>query len=125
MPNHKKPEAFRKTHIMKIRLDDIQYSAVESGAEAAGMTMTEYIRHMAVFGKLEIRPQIVVDLPKLEALTLELSRIGNNLNQLTKYFNMGGMRSYAMQQLLTECINEIMKTCREVMKLGGEYRGDP
>ena len=125
MPNQRKPEALRKTHIMKIRLDDIQYSAIESGAETAEMTMTEYIRRMAVFGKLEIHPQIVVDLPKLEALTLELSRIGNNLNQLAKYFNMGGIRSMAMQDLLTQCINEIMSTCREVMKLGGEYRGSP
>ena len=51
MPNRKKPELQRKTHNMKIRLDDIQYSTIQMLAEEAGMTMTEYIRHQAVHGK--------------------------------------------------------------------------
>ena len=33
MPNRKKPELQRKTHNMKIRLDDIQYSTIQLLAE--------------------------------------------------------------------------------------------
>ena len=91
MPNRKKPELQRKTHNMKIRLDDIQYSTIQLLAEESGMTMTEYIRHQAVHGKVDIHYHIVADFEKLDKLNREFSAIGNNLNQLTKYFNMGGL----------------------------------
>ena len=123
MPNRKKPELQRKTHNMKIRLDDIQYSTIQMLAEEAGMTITEYIRHQAVHGKVDIHYHIVADFEKLDKLNREFSAIGNNLNQLTKYFNMGGLRSQAMTEELTRCINAIMDMRKEVKELGGEYRG--
>ena len=58
-----------------------------------------------------------------EVITRELSRIGNNLNQLTQYFHMGGLISASMQELLRDCINDVMDMRKEVMKLGGDYRG--
>jgi RNA-splicing ligase RtcB len=64
-----------------------------------------------------------VDFEKLDELNREFSAIGNNLNQLTKYFNMGGLRSQAMTEELTRCINAIMDMRKEVKELGGEYRG--
>ena len=123
MPNRKKPELQRKTHNMKIRLDDIQYSTIQMLAEETGMNMTEYIRHQAVHGKVDIHDHIVADFEKLDKLNREFSAIGNNLNQLTKYFNMGGLRSQAMTEELTRCINAIMDMRKEVKELGGEYRG--
>ena len=54
---------------------------------------------------------------------LDSSRIGNNLNQLTQYFHMGGLISASMQELLRDCINDVMDMRKEVMKLGGDYRG--
>ena len=87
------------------------------------MTMTEYIRHQAVHGKVDIHYHIVADFEKLDKLNREFSAIGNNLNQLTKYFNMGGLRSQAMTEELTRCINAIMDMRKEVKELGGEYRG--
>ena len=59
----------------------------------------------------------------VETITRELSRIGNNLNQLTRYFHMGGLVSAAMQEQLRNCINDVMDMRKEVMKLGGDYRG--
>ena len=123
MPNRKKPELQRKTHILKIRLDEIQYSTIQMLAEEAGMTMTEYIRHQTIHGKVDIHYHIVADFEKLDKLNREFSAIGNNLNQLTKYFNMGGLRSKAMTDELTRCINSIMEMRKEVKELGGEYRG--
>ena len=48
--------------------------------------------------------------------------MGNNLNQLTRYFHMGGLRSQAMTDELNRCINEIMRLRKEVMELAGDYR---
>jgi hypothetical protein len=123
MPNNKKPAELKKTHNLKIRLDDYQYSTIQNLAEKAGMSMTEYIRRQAVYGKVEIHNHIVADFPKLEKLTQEFSAIGNNLNQLTRYFHMGGLVSAAMQEQLRNCINDVMDMRKEVMKLGGDYRG--
>ena len=48
--------------------------------------------HQDVYGKVEIHNHIVADFPKLEKLTQEFFAIGNNLNQLTRYFHMGGLK---------------------------------
>lgn len=122
MPNRKKPAELKKTHNLKIRLGDIQYNIIQDLAKEAGMCMTEYIRHQAVYGKVEIHNHIVADFLKLEKLTQEFFAIGNNLNQLTRYFHMGGLKSKAMTDELTRCINEIMQMRKDVMEMAGEYR---
>ena len=114
MPN-KKEEQQRKTHNIRVRLDAAQYDLIQSAASSAGMSISEYIRHQAVYGKVEIHNHIVADFPKLEKLTQEFSAIGNNLNQLTRYFHMGGLKSKAMTDELTRCMNEIMKMRKDVM----------
>ena len=122
MPN-KKEEQQRKTHNIRVRLDAAQYDLIRSAASSAGMSISEYIRRQAVYGKVEIHNHIVADFPKLEKLTQEFSAIGNNLNQLTRYFHMGGLKSKSMTDELTRCINEIMRMRKDVMEMAGEYRG--
>lgn len=123
MSNRKKPGEQKKTHNIKVRLDDNQFDLVQSAASSAGMSVSEYIRRQAIYGKVEIHNHIVADFPKLEKLAQEFSAIGNNLNQLTRYFHMGGLKSKAMTDELTRCINEIMWMRKDVMEMAGEYRG--
>ena len=122
MPN-KKEEQQRKTHNIRVRLDAAQYDLIQSAASSAGMSISEYIRRQAVYGKVELHNHIVADFPKLEKLTQEFSAIGNNLNQLTRYFHMGGLKSKSMTDELTRCINEIMRMRKDVIEMAGEYRG--
>ena len=107
---------------MNFHLDDIPYSIIKDSAEEAGMNISEYIRRQAVYGKVDIHNHIIADFSQLEKLTREFTRMGNNLNQLTRYFHMGGLKSQVMTDELTRCINEIMKMRREVMEMAGEYR---
>ena len=123
MPNPKKESGEKKTHNMKVLLDDAQYALVQNAAETAGMKMAAYIRHQAIHGKIDIHNHIVANFSTLEKIAAELSSISNNLNQLTKYFHMGGVRSEAMQAELRRCINEVMKMREELLAFGGEYRG--
>ena len=58
MPN-KKEEQQRKTHNIRVRLDAAQYDLIQSAASSAGMSISEYIRHQAVYGKVEIHNHIV------------------------------------------------------------------
>ena len=54
MPNPKKEHSDKKTHNMKVLLDDAQYALVQSAANAAGMKMAAYMRNQAIYGKIEI-----------------------------------------------------------------------
>ena len=105
-----------------MRVDDVLYEMILSGAEEAGITVSEYIRRQILYGKVEIHAQVVADFPKLEMIARDLSSIANSLNQLTRYFHMGGLRSMMMQEQILRCINDVMKIRTEVMAMGGEYR---
>ena len=123
MARKKKPDRERKSHLVTARLNDIQYEHVCNAANDAGLSISDYLRHQAVFGKVENHIQIVADFKELEAITRELSAIGNNLNQLTRYFNAGGPATMEMYAMLTHCINQLMEMRSTVMELGGEVRG--
>ena len=81
MTRRKKPEGAVRNHLVTVRLNDSEYSAVCDSAKEAGLSLSDYFRHQGVYGKVEIHNQIVADFPKLEKLAQEFSAIGNNLNQ--------------------------------------------
>ena len=114
--------ALRK-HRITVRFDDFEYENILSNAEDAGLSMSEYLRNQILHGKVEIHNHIVADFPKLEKLAQEFGAIGNNLNQLTRYFHMGGLKSKSMTDELTRCINEIMRMRKDVIEMAGEYHG--
>lgn len=73
-----------------------------------GMTnLNEYLRRMAIYGYL-----IEIDMEPLNEISVELSRISCNLNQITKVANQTG-------NLYSEDLQEIRREWGEVMgKLG-------
>ena len=105
-----------KTAILKFRVTPAERDLIERKALGSDRTVSRYLRDCAL-GK-----EIVV-VPGIDAAAEEMRRIGNNLNQLTRYFHMGGLKSQAMTDELTRCINEIMKMRKDVMEMAGEYRG--
>ena len=64
---------------------------------------------MSVHGKVTIKYPIVVSLPELEKFTNELAAIGNNLNQIARYFDLAGLQSQAMRERINSCITAIME----------------
>ena len=74
-------------------------------------------------GNVTIRYEIVADIPELQKLTADLGKIGSNLNQIAKYFNMGGIRSISMQDEIHECISKIFEMREDVRKMAGDYHG--
>ncbi len=80
--------------------------------EMMGMTnLNEYLRRMAIYGYM-----IEVDMQPLNELTVELSRIGNNLNQLSKKNNQNNL-------IYKEDVQEIRKEWKEVMEKLGVFMG--
>ena len=81
----------KRSHTIKIRLDDEEYSDFLRRLELYGMSQSEFIRQ-AVSGAT-IRPVITVSpvndelLSALGKLTAEYGKIGSNLNQIARSLN--------------------------------------
>lgn len=67
---------------------------------------------------------IVADLGEIQNLTVQAAGIGNNLNQIVRYFHSGGLASRGMLEELKRCIAEIRELRQEIVQLGGVYRGN-
>ena len=68
---------------------------------------------------------IVTDLGEIQNLTVQVAGIGNNLNQIARYFHSGGLASRGMLEELKRCIAEIRELRQEIVQIGGVYRGNP
>jgi len=123
MARPKKEDELHKTRKIDFRLSETQYAIIEEYAQKAEMSVSEYVRHQAIYGKVDIQYPIVANLPELQKLTNEFAAIGNNLNQIAKYFNMGGLQSKAMREEINSCIAEIMKMRKAVMEMAGDFHG--
>ena len=108
-----------RKHKITLYLSDNEYTMLIAKTKITRMrSMSQTLRCLLISADLyDIDLRYVLDHNTL------LAKIGNNLNQLTKYFHMGGMRSKAMQDTLTSCLNEVMAMRKEIMELEGEYRG--
>lgn len=123
MTRPKKDKDIARTHLIAFRLTDLEYELVTQKAKEAGLTASAFIRNLLLEGNVTIRYEIVADIPELQKLTAEFGKIGNNLNQIAKYFNMGGVRSKSMQDEIHECISRIFEMREDVRKMAGDYHG--
>ena len=123
MARPKKDRDIARTHLIAFRLTDLEYELVTEKAKEAGVSASAFIRNLLLDGNVTIRYEIVADIPELQRLTAELGKIGNNLNQIAKYFNMGGVRSKSMQDEIHDCITKLFEMREDVKKMAGDYHG--
>lgn len=123
MTRPQKEKELSRSHHITLRLTDMEYELVMNRAKEAGISRSDYIRKQLLEGAFIIKYEIVADIPELQKLTAEFGKIGNNLNQIAKYFNMGGVRSKSMQDEIHECISRIFEMREDVRKMAGDYHG--
>ena len=107
-----------------LRLTDSEYDTISTNASRTGYTMSGYIRRQVFSGNVPIIVNIAVNLEELHGLTREFAAIGNNLNQIAKHFNMGGIRSREMQDKINTCLDALMEMRKEVAGLAEGVYGD-
>ncbi len=97
MARPKKVAQERRTETVAARFTVAEAAIVESQAAAAGMTVSEYVRVLAL--TQDVKPRKT----KLEAsLLVELNRIGVNINQLAHAANAGRTLSAHLQAALAD-----------------------
>ena len=117
MTRPQKEKELSRSHHITLRLTDMEYELVMNRAKESGISRSNYIRKQLLEGAFVIKYEIVADIPA------EFGKIGNNLSQIAKYFNMGGIRSKSMQDEIHECISRIFEMREDVRKMAGDYHG--
>ena len=121
-----------------LRLNDTEYDIISEYAKYARLPLAEYARKQLTNKKVDVKYEIVADVPELKKLITEFNRIGNNLNQIARYFNRqavtdslsahysepDGVHSQAMRKAVGQCITEILGMKQEVLKMAGGFYGN-
>lgn len=124
MTRPKKERELTRSHHLTLRLTDMEFELVTDNAIEAGLSRSEYLRQMILDGSINIRYDVVADLPELQRLANEFGKIGGNLNQIAKYFNTGGIRSIAMQDEISQCITDLYELRKDIKRMAGDFHGN-
>ena len=124
MARPKKDESIRRTSNVMVRFSSIEYELVAGYAKDAGYPISTFVRKQALSEKVIVNYNIVADIGEIQNLTAQAAGIGNNLNQIARYFHGGGLASRGMLEELKKCIAEIRELRQEIVQLGGAYRGN-
>ena len=124
MARPKKEKSLHRGKRVYIRFTELEYELVAGYAKDAGYPIGTFVRKQALREKLEVNYNIVADIGEIQKLTVQAAGIGNNLNQIARYFHGGGLASRGMLDELKKCIAEIRELRQEIVQLGGAYRGN-
>lgn len=110
-------------HFVAVRLSDVELKLLDYGASALNISRSEFLRKLLVEKEIQNRIEIVADMEILRKLVSEYGKIGSNLNQIAKHFNSGGDRSLAIESEIHQCIADLFRLRKEVLKMAGEKNG--
>jgi hypothetical protein len=79
----------RREKVAHIRLSEDEFSAVEAAAERAGLSVSAFVRSLALEGAGEKPFLSPSDRAIMELLGQDMRVVGNNLNQVSRALNTG------------------------------------
>ena len=123
MRHYKKKEIDPQIYRVTVRFNKDSYEKLLAMAKAANLSAAELIRQMVFKGKVNVKQEVVAEVPMLKKLIADFGKIGSNLNQIAHHFNGGGVRSREMYERTQRAISELYAMKYEVEKMGGEFRG--
>ena len=123
MRHYKKKEIDPQIYRVTVRFNKDSYEKLLAMAKAANLSAAELIRRMVFKGKVNVKQEVVAEVPMLKKLIADFGKIGSNLNQIAHHYNGGGVRSREMYERTQRAISELYAMKYEVEKMGGEFRG--
>ena len=123
MRYYKKKEIDPQIYRVTVRFNQESDEKLLAMAKAANLSAAELIRQMVFKGKVNVKQEVVAEVPMLKKLIADFGKIGSNLNQIAHHYNGGGVRSREMYERTQRAISELDAMKYEVEKMGGEFRG--
>mgnify|MGYP000590066687 FL=1 len=123
MTRPKKGESLIKTKGVHLRMSETEYEILSEKAIATNMSISDFIRNALNTQNVIIKYELTADVPEIKKLIGEFGKIGNNLNQIARYFNQDGIISSEMRTKIKKSLREDRKSTYEVMKMAGDFRG--
>lgn len=107
----------KKTQVQPIRATADERAEWKAAADAAGLTLSDYVRRAINNSEVGRRPrgQRKEPPPADPDLLFHLGKIGGNLNQLTRYANRYASRADAMRIL-----NDVRRIRQQMKRLVGD-----
>lgn len=103
-----KPSEYRREKRVHTLFTDAEFIQIQSLAEAAGLTVSAYLRSTALGQKPKPKPSRVAS-----ELVRELNRIGVNLNQFVRHAHAGRTPlESAVQNVLDELLLTLIKVSK-------------
>ena len=124
MARPRKDETQRKGKQISIRFSEADYARIASAAKKQNTTVTDYLRDRSVHGKVETTFQIIADPEEVKKAARELNGILVNLQQISKYYNTGGLYSWALQETIREATDAVLTMLAVLKKMAGEGIGN-
>ena len=123
MRHYKKKEIDPQIYRVTVRFNKDSYEKLLAMSKAANLSAAELIRQMVFKGKVNVKQEVVAEIPMLKKLIADFGKIGSNLNQIAHHYNGGGVRTREMYERTQRAISELYAMKYEVEKMGGEFRG--
>ena len=123
MRHYKKKEIDPQIYRVTVRFNKDSYEKLLAMSKAANLSAAELIRQMVSKRKVNVKQEVVAEVPMLKKLIADFGKIGSNLNQIAHHYNGGGVRSKEMYERTQRAISELYAMKYEVEKMGGEFRG--
>ena len=90
-----------------VRLTETEYDIVRNDAASAGLSISNYCRKQVLKGSVSVQYSIKANMEELTNITRQMFGIGNNLNQIAKYFHTGGSLTEHMQMEISKVHREL------------------
>ena len=90
-----------------VRLTEAEYDVVRNDAASAGLSISNYCREQILKGAVPVQYSIKANIDELTDITRQMSGIGNNLNQIAKYYHTGGTQAEHMQTEISKAHREL------------------
>lgn len=124
MPKPKKEKTLTKTKDVHLRMNKTEYTLLIERARASDMTVSEFIRNALNTQNVIIKYEITADVSEIKQLISQFGKIGNNLNQIARYFNQGGIISSEMKKEIRKALRDIYEMKYDMGKMVREFRGE-
>lgn len=111
-PSRHGSETRQRTHSVRVRLDDAERALLEVKAGEAGLSLAAYMRSCSL-GEAgpRARRSPVTDRKEIAGLRVDIARIGNNLNQLTRAVNQNQIPDIIGLEESLELVRRVSARC--------------